>query len=150
MNGTSAGQHENDILSYVDGLTSAQKTAPLVELWMHNESDQKKYEYYTTDQWVAAVRAEATMMRSRLGLTAAQHLRYFVPIRYQYGDITKIRAGMDQLAADSTFNARVSLAAWGLTMNGPPSMQPNTEHMGIQDASTLAENLAQELAALFP
>ncbi|MBD0276071.1 MAG: hypothetical protein ICV73_29605 [Acetobacteraceae bacterium] len=41
-----------------------------------------------------------------------------MPIRYPYGDITSIRNGMDQLAADASFSARVSMAAWSLRMSG--------------------------------
>ena len=147
MNGTQAGDLENSFLRYCQNLSAAEKAAPFVEIWMHNESDQKLRP--PTDQWVAAVRAEAVMARGTLGLAASQHLRYFVPIRYNYGDITSIRNGMDQLAADSTFNARVSMAAWSLRMDGD-GRGPNTEHMGPQDAADLAENLAQELAALYP
>lgn len=150
MSGNSAGSLENAILRYVGALPAAEKTAPFVEIWMHNESDQKEHLNYTTATWVGAVRAEAGMMRTKLGLTASQHLRYFVPIRYPYGDIKKIRDGMDQLAADGAFNARVSMAAWSLRMNGGPEDGDNSSHMGPEDASTLAENLAQELAKLYP
>ena len=149
--GTTPSYQENQILSYVDGLSAAQKAAPFVELWLHNESDQKVSYQYTTDRWVEVVRAEAAIMRTRLGLSAANHMRYFVPIRYPQGDITKIRAGMDQLAADSSFNARVSLAAWSLRMDNQYNPGgANGEHMGNQDALDLGENLAQELKVLFP
>lgn len=142
------------LLRIYSGQPASRKTAPFVEIWMHNEYDQNNQSAvgsdWTTATWVGECRADATKVRQALGLTAAQHLRYFVPIRYAYGDIKRIRDGMDQLAADASFNARVSMAAWSARMDGGPEPGNNGSHIGDQDALDIGEALATEIAALYP
>jgi hypothetical protein len=145
MNGLAAGNLENDFLMFLNGMSPAAKAAPFVEIWMHNEYDQGAD--ITAANYAALHRAERPMCLQALGLTAANHLRVFVPVRYGFGsNFESIKNGMESLAADASFNARMSWAAYGARMDGGPVPEA---HFGDQDTHDVGWALANELAPLF-
>ena len=114
---------------------------------MHNEYDGNT-PGVTTDQWVAAVRADAALVRDALGQGAATTPYTFTYVDYPCvaaGSPQAIQAGMNQLSADPGFNARFdSTALNGLAMDGPG--EPPGGHIGYWDAYTVAGRLADFMA----
>jgi hypothetical protein len=133
----------------IAGLSAAQKAAPFEVVWMQNESDGKD-KVFTTEEYEAAVRADAAMMRSAAGRTAAEMPYLFVPVRYPYrARWPQIQAAFERMAADKAFNARISWAAWGsdILMNGGPEAGNNSSHLGDEDAKRVGKNLVPDILA---
>lgn len=146
--GWAAGGQQESLRLFLEALPAGQKDAPFLFLWMHNESDSKRWSEFEQADWVAAVRADATIMRTELGLSAANSRYFFAKVKYP-GDPTKIFAGMAELAADSSFNAVVSDAPYAAAMDYDPGNVPG-DHMSNNDAFIISPLLANEIAALYP
>ncbi len=83
-------------------------------LWLHNEYDSRRADL-TPGEWTGAVRQDAALLRSALGGDAATVPYHFVSA-IPYADGTPeghqaIRAGMEALAADPAFHARIAARA---------------------------------------
>lgn len=83
-------------------------------LWLHSEYDSSDANL-DIGQWMAAVRQDAAVLRGALGGDAASVPYHFVSA-HPYGAGTAeghqtIRAGMEALAADPAFNARIAARA---------------------------------------
>lgn len=141
---------QEGIRKKIAGLSAARKAAPFVVLWMHNESDGKD-KVFTTEEYESAVRADAAMMRTAAGRTAAEMPYLFVPVRYPYRTRwPQIQAAFERMAGDKAFNARISWAAWGndILMNGGPEAGNNSSHLGDDDAKRVGRNLVPDILAL--
>ena len=80
-------------------------------VWMHSEYDSRDPDLATAD-WTSAVRTDAALVRGELG----RDVPYLFVAAHPYGDGTDaghqaIRAGMEQLAADPAFDARIAARA---------------------------------------
>lgn len=136
---------EQGLLNFVKAIPADKRAAPFITLWMHNESDQKDFQgTINTAWWVDEVRKDAQQVRAILGLSPSESPYLFVPVRYNYGNIAPIRAGMDQLVADASFAAKLSDAAWDAVMDGDGS--PNSSHMGRADSINIGAKLATFIA----
>ena len=114
-------------------------------MWLHNESDQKDFQgSLNTQWWMDEVRRDTQMVREHAGRTPEQLPVLFVPIRYNYGNIEPIRAGMDKFVAEKSFNAVLSDAAWNTKMDGDG--QPNSSHLGRGDVIDVGARLATFIA----
>jgi hypothetical protein len=83
-------------------------------LWLHSEFDSRRADL-TAGEWTAAVRQDAALLRGALGGDAASVPYHFVSA-HPYPDGTPqghqaIRMGMEALAADPTFHARIAARA---------------------------------------
>ena len=101
------------LLRSASELDSPTATATAV-LWLHSEYDSRRADL-TVGEWTAAVRQDAALLRSALGGDAASIPYHFVSA-HPYADGTPeghqaIRMGMETLAADRAFHARVAARA---------------------------------------
>ena len=133
-------------MRYLNGLPEDVQDNPTITLWMHNE-DEMKNDPATSD-WVQEVRTDAAMVRDALGQGASTTPYLFTWVPYNYGSGTaNVQAGMRELAADASFNADLALDAMdGIAMDGDG--QPNSSHMGSNDAYVVAGRLADALAPI--
>jgi Ca2+-binding RTX toxin-like protein len=138
-----------DMMDYVRALPPDLKDNPTVTLWMHNEYDGNR-PLGSADVWTGEVRTDASLFRGAIaqGAQTTPYLFTYVPYNYTWGDSPqKIRAGMTQLAADPSFNARTDFGAMeGLAMDGDGS--PGGSHMGPADARLVGERLGATVAAM--
>jgi len=133
---------QQGLINFLKGQSADIRNNPTVTLWVHNEYDSNTYGV-TTDRWISEVAADAVLMRSALaqGAATTPYVFTYVPYNYTQGDSPKaIRAGMQELSADSSFNASfASTAMDGIAMDGDG--YPNSSHMGPTDAITVGERL---------
>ena len=124
-------------------------------LWLHSEYDSANANL-DAGQWMAAVRQDATLLRGALGDAAADVPYHFVSA-HPYGPGTPqghqtIRAGMEALAADPAFHARIAARAldidaslddldgdWRTADYGGP-------HITADDALLIADRAARTIA----
>jgi len=143
MNGTQAGPLEQGLLNYIHGQPADIKDNPTLELWMHNESDQKMSSGFTGAAWKTAYEANHVMVEQAFGHSVTTE---FVPIRYNWGDIGPILNGMTGAVADGTA-AGIYMSAYNLAKMDW-SGTPNTEHMSASDAGVIADALAKDLVPI--
>ena len=158
--GWATGKLEQRLLDYVGHLPAAQKAEPTAVVWFHSEYDSRDGRL-TPAEWETAVRGEATLLRAAYGQDAAALPYHFVSaIPYSEGKDAghqAIRIGMEELAADPAFNARIGARAldtdmsfnnldndWSTRDYGGPH-QSNAD--GMQTGERLALSLAQDWAA---
>ena len=138
---------QQGLLNFIRAQPTDIRDNPTVTLWMHNEYDANT-PGVTTDQWTAAVRADAVLVRDALGQGVATTPYVFTYVNYPFtaaGSPEAIKAGMNQLSADPGFNARFdSTALNGLAMDGPG--EPPGGHIGFSDAYVVAGRLAGFIA----
>jgi hypothetical protein len=157
--GWSEAKLEQSLLNYVGNLPSAQKAAPTAVVWFHSEYDSRDAGL-TPAEWEGAVRGEATLLRAAFGQDAGALAYHFVSaIPYSEGTGAghqAIRIGMEELAADPAFNARIGARAldtdmsfnnldgdWGTLDYGGPHQ---SDADGMQTGERLALSLAQDWA----
>lgn len=138
---------QQGLLAFIANEPSDTRDNPTITLWMHNEYDGNTPDV-TTDQWVAAVRADAALVRGALGQDASTTPYTFTYVDYPFtasGSPQAIQAGMTLLSADPGFNARFDTNALdGLAMDGPG--YPPLGHIGYGDAYVAAGRLADFMA----
>ncbi|WP_431271968.1 hypothetical protein [Dankookia sp. P2] len=138
---------QQGLLAFIGNQPADIRDNPTITLWMHNEYDGNTPDV-TTDQWVAAVRADAALVRDALGQGAATTPYDFTYVEYPFtaeGSPEAIQAGMALLSADPGFDARFDPGALqGLAMDGPG--YPPGGHIGYWDSYTVAGRLAESLA----
>jgi hypothetical protein len=138
---------QQGLLAFIRAEPADIRDNPTITLWMHNEFDANT-PGVTTDQWTAAVRSDAALVRDALGQGAATTPYAFTYVNYPFtaeGSPEAIKAGMTQLSADPGFNARFDGTALdGLAMDGPG--YPPGGHIGYGDAYVVAGRLADFMA----
>jgi hypothetical protein len=138
---------QQGLLAFIRAEPADIRDNPTITLWMHNEFDANT-PGVTTSQWVAAVRADAALVRDALGQDAATTPYTFTYVNYLFtaaGSPEAIKAGMNLLSADPGFNARFdSTTLNGLVMDGPG--EPPGGHIGFGDAYVVADRLADFMA----
>ncbi|WP_439551057.1 hypothetical protein, partial [Falsiroseomonas sp.] len=108
--GWQVGSQEQALLNEIADLSAAQRADPTAVLWLHSEYDSANASL-TTEQWVSAVRYDAALVRAALGQGAATVSYNFVSAMPYWGTEEghqAIRRGMEQLAADASFNASIA------------------------------------------
>ncbi|MBL6077530.1 hypothetical protein JMJ56_05885 [Belnapia sp. T18] len=157
--GWATGRLEQRLLDFVGHLPAAQKAEPTAVVWFHSEYDSRDA-HLSPAEWESAVRGEAAALRAAYGQDAAALPYHFVSaIPYSDGSDAghqAIRIGMEELAADPAFNARIGARAldtdmsfnnldadWRTRDYGGPH-QSNSD--GMQTGERLALSLAQDWA----
>ncbi len=143
---------EQGLLTFAAQHQGATSTAVL---WLHSEYDGTD-PALQAGTWAAAVRAEAALLRQALGQDAATAPYMFVSaIPYEFSNdaaVQAVRAGMEQLAADTGFNAAIAARAQDLDMTfrfdaeGANTHPYGGDHMSAADATLLAHRIAASLA----
>ena len=108
--GWEVGSQEQALLNRIAALDPAQRDDPTAVLWLHSEYDSANAGL-TTEAWMSAVRFDAARVRSALGQSAADVPYLFVSAMPYWGsDETHqaIRRGMEALADDAAFTARIA------------------------------------------
>ena len=157
--GWTTGRLEQSLLNYVGELPAARKAEPTAVVWLHSEYDSRDATL-TPAEWQGALRSEAAQLRAAYGQDAAALPYHFVSA-IPYPDGTDaghqaIRIGMEELAADPAFNARIGARALDTDMSFDNldgnsktrdyggSHQSNPD--GMQTGERLALSLAQDWA----
>ncbi len=152
-----AWQPREPELSLLRNLSQNPPATETAIIWLHNEYDTLYYPNLTVTEWTSAVRAEAALVRSTLGVDASRSPYVFVsaiPSPTGNGDTHQvIRGGMEALEADPAFGAIVGARALDVDMNYKfPFEEPLTgftyglSHIGAQDAAMIGARLARSLA----
>ncbi|CAH2601246.1 conserved protein of unknown function [Rhodovastum atsumiense] len=144
--------HEKNLLKAIAEQPAAIRAAPTAVLWLHNEYD-STHAGLTTAQWTSAVRADAALVRQAFSQGAAT-VPYLFVNAIPYGGANgasnqAIKLGMQTLAADRGFDARIAaqfndvdMDAWNNGVKGGP-------HMNTADAAQLIDRLARSIADTF-
>lgn len=124
-------------------------------LWLHSEYDSRRSDL-SVAEWTTAVRQDAALLRSVLGGDAASVPYHFVSA-HPYSEGTPeghqtIRIGMEALAADPAFNARI--AARALDINAArderdgdySTVDYGGAHISVEDALLIANRAARTIA----
>jgi len=143
MNGTQAGPLEQSLLNFIRVQPADIKDNPTLELWMHNESDQKMSWSFSGNDWKSVYEANHALVEQAFGHAVTTE---FVPIRYNWGDIGPILDGMKAAVADGQA-AGIDMSAYNLAKMDYGGT-PNTEHMSASDAAVIADALAKDLVPL--
>ncbi len=148
------GSKETGLLRSVAELDSPAAAATAV-LWLHSEYDTFRADL-DVGEWMSAVRQDAALLRAALGGDAAGVPYHFVSA-HPFGAGTPqghqtVRAGMEALAADPAFHARIAARAldtdsslddvdgdWRTTDYGGPHITP-------ADALLIADRAARAIA----
>ncbi|CAH2603080.1 conserved protein of unknown function [Rhodovastum atsumiense] len=145
---------EQELLTYITRHAHPLATETAI-LWLHSEYDTWRDRDLTATEWESAVRADAGWVRQALGKDAAHSPYAFVsaiPFRDASDTVTEaIRQGMEDLAADPSFNALVGAHALDVDMNYtfPHEVRRGEyglAHMSRQDTVQTALRLARALA----
>ena len=139
--------YEQGLINYVSGLSTTAKADPTVVLWLHNEYDSAN-STLTAGTWTSAVRYEAAQLRA--AFTAPVSYVFIEPIPLDAGKdagAQAIRTGMEQLVAESGFNARLTASTDDLVMNGV--FRGAAGHMSDADAALVADRAARSIAEVF-
>jgi hypothetical protein len=141
---------EQGLLGTIANLPTAWQADPTAVVWLHNEFDAIQ-PGLTASTWMSAVRADAALVRQAFGQDAA-HVPYLFVDAIPYdnadpGSNQQIKVGMQQLAADPTFHARIAAHINDANMDYDGYL--GGSHMGAGDASILADRLARSIAETF-
>ncbi|TDH64607.1 hypothetical protein E2C06_01295 [Dankookia rubra] len=139
--------YEQGLINYVSGLSTTAKADPTVVLWLHNEYDSAD-STLTAGTWTSAVRYDAAQLRA--AFTAPVSYVFVEPIPLDAGKdagAQAIRTGMEQLVAESGFNARLTASSDDLVMNGV--FRGAAGHMSDADAALIADRAARSIAEVF-
>jgi Ca2+-binding RTX toxin-like protein len=139
--------HQRVLLDYVDGLSADLRDNPTLTLWMHNETDGGRALSATTG-WPGEVRTDAGLVRGAFGQGAGTTPYLFVPVPCDGPSQDFIMDSQRALAADASFNARFDgTATRGLRM-GWFGAELVDHHWVGDDASVVADRLAEPIAAI--
>lgn len=124
-------------------------------LWLHSEFDSRRTDL-TIEEWSTAVRQDAALLRSVLGGDAANIPYHFVSAHpYSEGSPEGhqvIRMGMETLAADPAFNARIAARALDIDASRDDrdgnwtTADYGGAHITDGDAQIIAARAAQTIA----
>ncbi|NGM19521.1 hypothetical protein G3576_05815 [Roseomonas stagni] len=157
--GWQVGSLEQALLNEIADMPASQRDDPTAVLWLHSEYDSANASL-TTEQWVSAVRYDAALVRAALGQTAATVSYNFVSAMPYWGTEEghqAIRRGMEQLAADASFNASIVARMQDIDAttddwdNNPRTVEYGGGHIDAGDAAQtvaravrgIAESLAE-------
>lgn len=133
---------QRSLLRHIEGLAPEVKDNPTVTLWMHNEYDQALS--FSAEDWAAAVREDAALVRGALGQEADTTPYVFEWVSYPWGrNGSAIREGMQSLIDDPAFNASMGDSTRGLAMDGDGFA--GSSHMGDADVRLVGQRLAESL-----
>jgi hypothetical protein len=154
-NGWQVDRFEQSLLNYIGDLSATQKAEPTAIVWLHNEYD-AMLPGLTPAEWQSAVRFDANLVRDAYGQSAATVPYLFVSaIPYFLGNDQShqaIRIGMENLAADPGFNARIAARVLDTNMSlddldsNPLTVDYGGPHQSYTDGTRTGERLAQSLA----
>jgi hypothetical protein len=146
------GTRERIFLDYLAKLPPELRHAPVLTVWMHNETD--GYDFALTAQhWAQAVRYDAGLVRRILG--PAPYLFVWVPANFPPENAAPLAAlrtaqaikqGMAGLAADAAFAAALGPQTGDLDMSGHDPAQGSAGNGGLhfsqEDAAILVHRIA--------
>jgi hypothetical protein len=139
--------YEQGIINYANALSPAAKADPTVVLWLHNEYDSAD-QTLTAGTWTSAVRYDAALLRTALASPVTYVFVEPIPLNAAAdAGAQAIREGMEQLVADSSFNARLTASTDDLAMDGVFRGAPG--HMDDADAALVADRAARSIAEVF-
>lgn len=154
-NGWQVDRLEQSLLNFIGDLGTAQKAEPTAVVWLHNEYD-TMLTGLTPAEWQSAVRFDASLVRDAYGQSAATVPYLFVSaIPYFLGNDEShqaIRIGMETLAADPGFNARIAARVLDTDMSlddldgNPLTVDYGGPHQSYTDGTRTGERIAQSLA----
>jgi hypothetical protein len=154
-NGWQVDRLEQSLLNFIGDLGGAQKAQPTAVVWLHSEYDSRRTDL-TPAEWESAVRFDASLVRDAYGQSAASLPYLFVSaIPYFLGTDQghqAIRIGMENLAADPGFNARIAARALDTDMslddldNNPQRVDYGGPHQSFTDGTQTGERIALSLA----
>ena len=152
-NGWTVAELEQSLLNFVNSVPAAQKAEPTAVVWLHSEYDSGLSP--SSAEWESAVRFDANLVRQAFGQSAAS-LPYLFVSAIPYSEGTDaghqaIRVGMEELAADPTFNARIAARALDTDMNfqdvtGDGVVDYGGPHQSNEDGLQTADRIAFSLA----
>lgn len=142
MNGTQPVQLENSLLNVIKAKPNDVKSRYTIELWMHNESDQKDSWRFNAQDWLTSYEANKRLVEQAFGRTVTT---VFAPVRYNYGDMSFILDGMKQAVARGTASG-IAMQCYELAKMDYEPSRPNSEHMSGNDAKVVGRALGDELA----
>jgi hypothetical protein len=149
MNWAKDGQQAG-LLAFIAQQPAAVRALPTITVWAHNENDQNSG--VSKADWLAAVRADAVLMRQAFGQTPATTPYVFTWIPYAYGKNLAPREGMMDLVADKTFNATFCDAFAKAEMNyggeKGRSQGQGGPHIGKGDVDGIVAALAAHLTPI--
>ncbi|CAH2605544.1 conserved protein of unknown function (plasmid) [Rhodovastum atsumiense] len=144
--------YERNLLQAITEQPHTVRSAPTAVVWLHNEYDSTNANL-TTEQWTSAVRADAALVRQALGQDASSVPYLFInaiPYGQSHGSSNQaIKLGMQNLAADPSFNARIAAQLADVDMNAWNDGAMGGAHMSSADASLLVDRLARSIADTF-
>lgn len=153
--GWQVGDLEQSLLNFINAIPAAQKAEPTAVVWLHSEFDSTLTDL-TPAYWESAVRYDAALVRAAFGQSAAALPYLFVSaIPFGSGNDAShqaIRIGMEELAADPTFNAGIAARAQDADMSfddedgNPATPDYGGWHQSFFDAQTTATRIALSLA----
>jgi hypothetical protein len=138
------------LLNYIGhNMTAEERADPTAVLWLHSEYDSSRSDL-TAAEWESAVRFDAALVRQVFGRSDIPYI-FIEPIPYVGGSnagTQEIRLGMQALAADPAFGARIGAQASDLDMNADFA-DSGGGHMTPEDALIIAARTARSLAELW-
>jgi hypothetical protein len=148
----SAGKLENGFLDSIGEYRAEGMGDATALVWMHSEYDSRD-PTLAAAEWSSAVRTDAAMVRQALG----REVPYLFVAGQPYGEGTDtghqaIRAGMEHLAADPAFDARIAARAPDIdlaydNLDGDwQTMEYGGSHITGDDATTIATRIARGVA----
>jgi Ca2+-binding RTX toxin-like protein len=147
---TVAGR-EQALLREIASVPATQRDDPTAILWLHSEYDSARTDL-TAEEWVSAVRFDASQTRAALGQGAATTPYLFVSAMPYYGTTqghNAIRQGMEQLAADAGFNAHVAARMLDIDADGDQAGAYGGGHIDTADGVQTALRSARAIAEAF-
>jgi hypothetical protein len=137
---------------------SPQRGVEAAVVWLHSEFDARRADL-TVEEWTSAVRFDADLVRRTVGADATS-LPYVFVSAHPYSLATDaghqtIREGMERLAADPGFGARIGARALDVNadrdnLDGNPfTAEYGGEHISSADAWMIADRVARALAELW-
>ncbi|SFK71839.1 calcium-binding protein [Falsiroseomonas stagni] len=152
--GWQLGSQEQALLNEIADMSVAQRADPTAVLWLHSEYDSANASL-TTEQWVSALRYDAALVRAALGQGAATVPYNFVSAMPYWGTEEghqAIRRGMEQLAADASFNASIAARMQDINAttddwdSNPNTIEYGGGHIDAGDAAQTVLRAARGIA----
>ncbi len=150
---------EGELLARLaDHTASPQRGAEAAVVWLHSEFDARRAGL-SVEEWTSAVRFDADLVRRTTGTDAAS-LPYVFISAHPYSMATDaghqaIRLGMERLAADPTFGARIGARVLDVNADydnrdgNPFTTEYGGEHIAPPDAWMIADRVARALAEVW-
>lgn len=143
MDGETPRELETGLLAAIADMSPDAKRNPTLILWMHNEYDQQ-HEGLDEATWLTSARADGELVRNALGQPPSRTPYFYVWVPYGYasgGAPEAIRAGMNTLVEDTSFNAH-----WGTDIQ--QSDMGDASHMSDDGSDAIGARIAPEVAEI--